>query len=445
MRTIKDIFKSLSRLTIGLLLSLGVAFIGTLAYGATVYPAGSLLQPSDVTSSHIRNYTIQGVDVSPTSAFTFASTTVGTFVAGTINATSTLTVGATTTLNGVAYTWPSTAGTSGYGLQTNGAGSLSWAIPDATQLNKSYTAGETIATSSAIYLGPVQPVFVATSTATGTGTTLTWSHTNSTATNQVLVVSIGTNANDVTGVTYNGVAMTRATNANSVSEFPRAIEQWYLVAPSTGAAYNIVVSSTSGSQKIAQAVSYSGIDQTTPINATTTAQGATNFSLSLTTTSHKTVLISSFVSEAYVNAISADARDTALPSAEQATANLAGRGGYRYVDTAQATTTSYTFTGGNQASGSMLALNSNSFALNASAANASSSDSFIGFAQGSATAGNSLAVTIAGVATGFSNLSAYMKYHLANAAGAISIAAGTVTRKVCISVSTTECLITNIW
>lgn len=37
-----------------------------------------------------------------------------------------ISVTGTTTLGGVAYTWPGTAGTSGYFLQTNGAGTLSW-------------------------------------------------------------------------------------------------------------------------------------------------------------------------------------------------------------------------------------------------------------------------------------------------------------------------------
>ena len=32
-----------------------------------------------------------------------------------------------TTLNGVAYTWPAADGTSGFDLNTNGAGVLSWA------------------------------------------------------------------------------------------------------------------------------------------------------------------------------------------------------------------------------------------------------------------------------------------------------------------------------
>lgn len=49
----------------------------------------------------------------------------GNFAAGAITAAS-LVVTGTTTINGVAYTWPGADGTSGYVLQTNGAGTLSW-------------------------------------------------------------------------------------------------------------------------------------------------------------------------------------------------------------------------------------------------------------------------------------------------------------------------------
>lgn len=48
-----------------LIYSLAVILPG---FGAVVYPPGALLQPEDVTSSHIRNFTIVNVDVSSSSA-----------------------------------------------------------------------------------------------------------------------------------------------------------------------------------------------------------------------------------------------------------------------------------------------------------------------------------------------------------------------------------------
>ena len=47
--------------------------------------------------------------------------------------------------------------------------------------------------------------------------------------------------------------------------------------------------------------------------------------------------------------------------------------------------------------------------------------------------------------TGLSGLTVSKQYYLSNVAGAIATTAGTVTRKVCISLSATSCLITNIW
>ena len=46
-------------------------FIFISSYAGVIYPAGSMLQPNDVTSSHIRNHTIVDVDISSSSAITY--------------------------------------------------------------------------------------------------------------------------------------------------------------------------------------------------------------------------------------------------------------------------------------------------------------------------------------------------------------------------------------
>jgi len=114
------------KIVVAMLLFANAFIYAHVASAITTYPPSALLQPNDITSSHIRDGQIQGVDMSSTSAFTFASSTVGTLVAGTINATSTLTVGATTTFNGNTYIWPTASGTAGQLLQAQGDDNLAW-------------------------------------------------------------------------------------------------------------------------------------------------------------------------------------------------------------------------------------------------------------------------------------------------------------------------------
>jgi hypothetical protein len=85
------------------------------------------------------------------------------------------------------------------------------------------------------------------------------------ATGGVLFVIVGWNStgtaatSDITGVTYNGVAMTQAVPVASTA-WGSSI--WYLLAPATGAAHSVVV--TSGSANVNQlaisAQSYTGAD-----------------------------------------------------------------------------------------------------------------------------------------------------------------------------------------
>src|SRR3990167_11248949 len=105
------------------------------------------------------------------------------------------------------------------------------------------------------------PPFDAHSTAKGTASSLTFSHT-CTGSNLYLKVTVGVNFtdSDVTGVTYNGVALTllRALENTMRDEY------WYLIAPATGA-HDIVVSFAGASrEKVCNAESYTGVHQTTP-------------------------------------------------------------------------------------------------------------------------------------------------------------------------------------
>jgi len=120
---------------------------------------------------------------------------------------------------------------------------------------------------------------------TGTNS-LTTSHTIGSGTNRLLIVGVEAQAgNNLTGVTYNGVAMTQyVAYATGVAGF---YNYFYYMKhadlPSTGA-YNIVASFSSSSTKMIMSESLTDVDQTTPIEAANTiTTTTTNPSVSVTT------------------------------------------------------------------------------------------------------------------------------------------------------------------
>jgi hypothetical protein len=140
----------------------------------------------------------------------------------------------------------------------------------------------------------------ATSNATpAAASSLTWSHTVS-GSNRLLHVSVaardggGTN-NDATGVTYNGVALTKVRDDSSNFGTYRS-SVWRLVAPATGA-NNIVVTFAGTVGIVAQAsgVSLTGVDQTTPDAGNNGASDGnstiTSISASVTTTADNAWII----------------------------------------------------------------------------------------------------------------------------------------------------------
>lgn len=91
--------------------------------------------------------------------------------------------------------------------------------------------------------------------------TLTWSHTCS-GSDRILLVSAFSNTMTVSGITYNGVPMTLLDVRDSLNIY-------YLINPDLGA-NNIVVQfmGVGAYQNGGQAASYTGVDQTTPIDST---------------------------------------------------------------------------------------------------------------------------------------------------------------------------------
>ena len=116
------------------------------------------------------------------------------------------------------------------------------------------------------------------------GSPVTWSHTCS-GSNRLLVVcfAVGDSGSDiVSGVTYNGVAMTRVRFATYATG-TRANYMYYLVAPATGA-NNITVTHSGSSFCHGNAVSYTGASQTGQPDSSNNGSANTATSLGVATT-----------------------------------------------------------------------------------------------------------------------------------------------------------------
>lgn len=124
--------------------------------------------------------------------------------------------------------------------------------------------------------------FDAASSSNGTGTSLTFSHTvTAGGADRALFVGVGVmDSNDanrpVTGITYNGVAMTKVDDEDTGSGTSERAELWRLVNPATGA-NNVVISTTGSVSRImGGAASFTNVDQTTPIDAFAAANGGSS-------------------------------------------------------------------------------------------------------------------------------------------------------------------------
>ena len=117
----------------------------------------------------------------------------------------------------------------------------------------------------------------------GAGTkTLTFTHTTTATANRVLIVGVSINitnapTTDVTGVTYDGTALSFVGAHNDAGD-TRRVEMWYLLAPASGTNLPIVVSVdiptavTEG--VVAGATTFTGVDQTVPLGSFVSADGA---------------------------------------------------------------------------------------------------------------------------------------------------------------------------
>ena len=126
--------------------------------------------------------------------------------------------------------------------------------------------------------------------ATGS-TTWTYTHTNASGSNRIMLVSIGTETggNVVTGVDYGGQALVEIANAEDPVG-TNDVNMWYLLESGIASASNttITITQSANTTKTAScAISYEGVDQTTPVSeyATDVTAVAPHTGLALTETS----------------------------------------------------------------------------------------------------------------------------------------------------------------
>ncbi len=98
---------------------------------------------------------------------------------------------------------------------------------------------------------------------------VTISFTVGTGTNRLLIVGGTVDNKAITGVTYGGTALTQAV---ADTQFP-ITSIWYLVNPPSGTA-SVVVTSTASTPAVIGVISFTGVDQTTPIPTTATNDNA---------------------------------------------------------------------------------------------------------------------------------------------------------------------------
>ncbi|MFU8844108.1 MAG: Calx-beta domain-containing protein, partial [Bacteroidales bacterium] len=104
------------------------------------------------------------------------------------------------------------------------------------------------------------------SAASTAGSSITLSHTTGSGSDRLLLVGVSNKERDVTSVTYNGVAMTFLGKEMSVKNAYTHI--YYMVAPPSGT-FNVVVtfSGAIGKGAIVGAMTFTGVNQTTPLGA----------------------------------------------------------------------------------------------------------------------------------------------------------------------------------
>lgn len=421
---VKNVFTGMA----GFLIAIPLLIAGGV-YAATVYPAGSLLQPSDVTSSHIRNNEIVNADINASAAIVptklwgegtggqlfytnysrFGTSTALSWATSTskLTITGALSVSASTTFNGAEYLFPSADGTNGTALKTNGAGNLSWGTVSASQTLNTFTAGNTITAGQALFL--------ASSTAS---TVLLFSPAITTDTDTQMGDATARTKwaqefTETNGYLIEKITLTLKKTGAPADNFQVAVQADNAGAPS---GTDLAIATKAGGTITTSAVSYA-------LSLNVTASTTANTKYWLVFSRNGAVDGSNYYWIASDNT-----------SSTYASGKMWNWNGSVWTDQGPADF-GFEFNASSTAG--------RVYATDADEAN--TTQTFIGFANEGAVAGETFDVIVDGVMTGLSGLTLGIPYYVSNTLGAISSTAGTVSKKVGGALSATTLLIQNTW
>lgn len=178
----------------------------------------------------------------------------------------------------------------------------------------------------------------------GGATSLTFSHT-CTGSNLVLIVAtVSSGLVDPTGVTYNGVAMTKAVGLGAALD----TSLWYLSNPATGSGYNVVVTYAASTKFGVCATSFTGCNTDSPLGVTGTNTGTTaNATCTVTSQKNNSVIIdATFVNGGPIT--TQGASQTRVMNSHNSGDNFEEQSSYKSQATAGSVTMEYTWTGNTQ-------------------------------------------------------------------------------------------------
>lgn len=373
------------------------------AQGVTQFPPGSLLQPEDVTSSHIRNGTIVNADVSNSAAIAASKVATATdrdFVTNGQQTISGLKIFATV---------PQTTG--GGCSSGNDLCNKTYVDSLAGRLQATVTTGQGLSPGDAVYIRDVA------------GGNVSW-----------LAVSTTTD---------NDIAVGFST-ANNVSQCTKCAQSFVPTLTEYLSHVTLKIkkhNNPADNFEIAIQADAAGSPSGTDLATSTIASGSLTASYApYTLALSSAVQTSSSTTYWIVYRRSGALDDNNAYLLDGSTTNDYSAGG---MYASSSSWTAMTVTKDSQFTALIAGIAGRAYKTSALAT--STSNAFFGFAAATSSASSTAAIDIHGVINNFSGLTAGSQYYLANATGTIGSAAGSVSRKVGISASSTALLITNIW
>lgn len=156
---------------------------------------------------------------------------------------------------------------------------------------------------------------------------VTQTHVVGSGSNRILLVATATRylgVATVSGITYNGVALTKIDGIDGTTDTDIRSELWYLLNPPTGS-YSLVTTFTVEPTRVmVTGISYSGVAQTTPIAASGSATGSSTSALaSVTSTTDGSLLVAAVMSRT-VTAMTPTAGETERSDLSAGTSHRGG-------------------------------------------------------------------------------------------------------------------------